>query len=76
MTNFSACAVCAADDLSIQHDTAADASAQRGHHHGPAACAAALPAFAQRSNIGVVAALDRKSGQTGQIAMQIDHAPA
>ena len=76
MTDLSACTMCAADDLSIQYDASADARAQRCHHHGPAACAAALPAFAQCSNIGVVAALHRKAGQAGELAMQIHHAPA
>ena len=76
VADFAAGAGGTMDQTAIDDDTATYAGAQSHEHHIPAALAAALPKFAQRSHIGIIAGLHREAGEAGQLFCHREHAPA
>ena len=69
-------AVGAVEQFPLHHDAAAHAGAQRDEDHVVTALAAALPEFAQRRHVGVVARLYGEAGQLGELLGNVEHIPA
>ena len=69
-------AVGAVEQFPLHHDAAAHAGAQRDEDHVVTALSAALPEFAQRRHVGVVARLYGEAGQLGQLLGDVEHIPA
>ena len=76
VADFAAGAVDTVDNLATHDDAAADTGTQGGEDHVLAALAAALPGFAQRGHIGVIAGSDGQAGQTAQNFGNVDDTPA
>ena len=64
------------EQFPLHHDAAAHAGAQRDEDHVVTALSAALPEFAQRRHVGVVARLYGEAGQLGQLLGDVEHIPA
>ena len=76
MADLRAGAVGAVEQFPLHHDAAAHAGAQRDEDHVVTALSAALPEFAQRRHVGVVARLYGKAGQLSQLLGNVEHIPA
>ena len=66
----------AVDHFAINDDATAHAGTQGGEDHVLAALAAALPGFAQRGHVGVVAGGDCQAGEAAQDLGNVDDTPA
>ena len=75
MADFCARTMGTMEELSTDDDTASDTGAKGHKDHVLAACAAALPVFAQSSNIGIITSLYRETGESGQGISNVEYAP-
>ena len=75
MPDLTTGAMGAADAAAINDDAAAHTGAEGGQNHVPAAAAAALPAFAQRGNVGIVACPHGQTDATGKIFGYVKYVP-
>ena len=76
MANLAARSMGARQDLSIHHDAAAHAGAQRDHQHVGMTLAAAEPHLAQRRHVGVISGFAWKARQLCQLPRHFLVAPA
>ena len=75
MTDLAAAAVRAVEHLSVNDDPAADARSERYEQRAAAADPAAVPKFAERGAVCVVACLNAQAAQRAECFVQIKHAP-